>query len=440
MKAALPLATRVRLLAFQALEKISDLRGNAAAASLLTLPPAPDRPAWWVFASTIGELNAVAPLLDAVAEQLPDLAMVLITDHAHYRDSYAARYPRAEIVVSLGHSRDAEALAKLRPPRLVMLAEIPLLPSDAPCRCSAAFLLIARRRGAQLVAVNGWLYGYQPACRMDRIERGWLTRALLEQFACICVQTEEIRERLKAAGAPPAAIHVTGNLKIDVLRQEKSWQPADARYPVLMQSLADGKRLIVVAGSLTREDELVMVLNAYVALREQHPCALLVLAPRHPEVPANLRSIEEQLAQHSLNCAWRSRLMAQTVDDEASVLILDTIGELRDLYAVCTVAHVGTDHNVLEPLAYGKPTTVTAGWEVSFPSYPVYRALIESGSLLTASNAPELARHWAAATGETSSMTTYRVRSELTHASNSALAQQLLVLAPSIAPASLLAV
>ena len=150
--ARLPLGLSTRLAAFEALERLSDLRGNAAAQGSVIVPAGPARRAWWVFVSTIGELNATAPLLDALRQRLSHLQMVLVTDHAHYRDSYLARYPDAEVVVSLGHSRDAAALKVLRPPVLMLVAEIPLLPSDAPCRCSAPFLLAARAQGALLVA------------------------------------------------------------------------------------------------------------------------------------------------------------------------------------------------------------------------------------------------------------------------------------------------
>ena len=390
----LPFSTRARLRAFRALEKLSDWRGNAAAPGLSSPPPSPRRDAWWVFVSTIGELNAVAPLLDAMAAQFPDLAMVLITDHAHDLESYAARYPKADVVVSLGHSRDALALMETRPPRLVVLAEIPLIPSDAPCRCSAAFLLQARACGAHLIGVNGWLYGYGTSCRMDEIERRWLTDALLSEFDAICVQTEAIRSQLIAAGASPHHTHVTGNLKLDVLRRPPTWTPADARHPQVMQSLLDSGRPTVVAGSLTREDEIAAVLDAFGLLREAHPQALLVLAPRHPEVPDNMTQIQAMLELRQLQGIWRSLCTDGLFDPDHAVLILDTMGDLRDFYAMCAMAHVGVDHNVLEPLAFAKATSVMPGWEATYPSYPVYTALRDAGVLLTARTAEELAGHW----------------------------------------------
>jgi 3-deoxy-D-manno-octulosonic-acid transferase len=79
------------------------------------------------------------------------------------------------------------------------------------------------------------------------------------------------------------------------------------------------------------------------------------------------------------------------------VLVLDTMGELRGCYAAATLAFVGTDHNVLEPLAFGKPVFVGPGWEPTYPSYPVYTLLRDAGVLQTVDALPDLAPRWLAA-------------------------------------------
>ena len=70
------------------------------------------------------------------------------------------------------------------------------------------------------------------------------------------------------------------------------------------------------------------------------------------------------------------------------------MGELRDFYATATVAHVGVDHNVLEPLGFGKPVTVRPGWNITYPSYPVYRTLIDTKVLFEADKSGPLSAHW----------------------------------------------
>ena len=62
--------------------------------------------------------------------------------------------------------------------------------------------------------------------------------------------------------------------------------------------------------------------------------------------------------------------------------MLDTIGELRDFYAAATVAHVGRNHNLLQPLVYCKPVTTSGSREPQHPSYPVDQVLVEAGAIV----------------------------------------------------------
>lgn len=393
---------------FLALERLSDLRGNVAAqGSVIDTPPTP-QPALWVYVSTLGELNAVEPLLRRVVAQLPQLRPVLITEHAHYLPQYQARYPQASVCITRGHSRDAAQLARHFPPRLLLVAEIPCLPSDAPCRFSHAFVRAARGAGARLVLANGWLYHYTPASRMDLLERRWFERAQVQAYDLLCVQHEDIAQRLQRAGASPQRLVVTGNIKFDALPAAGGAGTAGAaidkapapRSPALLAALTATGRPVVVAGNLTRDDEQDRMLDALGQLRASHPQALLVLAPRHPEVPRNLQHLQAALQQRVLRPLLRSSLGPAGeggVPQDTDVLVLDGMGDLRDVYAVGAVAHVGVDHNVLEPLAFDKPVTVCSGWDRTYPSYPVYTLLHEAGALLQADDAVALAAHWAAA-------------------------------------------
>jgi 3-deoxy-D-manno-octulosonic-acid transferase len=387
------LATRIKWQLFRLLERLSDLRGNSAAGHLEVSPPERPTPALWVFVSTIGELNAIEPFLRQLVRRLAPLKPVLITDHPHYRDSYLARYPDAAVCVTRSHADDAAALAADYPPRLLLVAEIPCWPADAPCRFSFAFLLEAKRRGAAACLVNGWLYHYAPPCRMDSVERQLFQRDYLDAFDAIGVQTPEVRDHLLAAGAPAARLHVTGNIKFDAMHQ-LDWSPAGARSPQLLASLLASGRPIIVAGCVTDAVEQELVLDAFLALVGHHPKALLILAPRHPEVAETMQNLSRALADRRLPALYRTKIPDAPLPSQAGCLVLDSIGELRDFYAAATVAHVGVDHNVLEPLAFGKPVTVKPGWEATYPSYPVYRMLMDAGSLLEAAQAPQLASTW----------------------------------------------
>ena len=87
-----------------------------------------------------------------------------------------------------------------------------------------------------------------------------------------------------------------------------------------------------------------------------------MLAPRHPERFAEVASLIE-----NAGLSWTRRTNTpEAADTQASVILLDTIGELPAAYALATVVFVGGSivdrggHNVLEPAAAGAPVVTGA--------------------------------------------------------------------------------
>lgn len=387
------LATQLKWLAFRFLEWLSDLRGNAVAVPLEIDRAAHSEPSIWVFVSTIGELNAIDPFLKKLVSHSSHLKLVLITDHPHYLESYRSRYPDSAVVVSMGHSNDAKQLAERFLPELLVVGEIPCWPGDAPCRFSFAFLVEAKRRGARACVVNGWLYYYPPSCRMDQLERQLFHADYLNAFDLLAVQTEDVKSAMVEQGADPARIHVVGNLKFDAL-PPADWSPQQAKSPKMLSAMIAAGRPVIVAGCVTEYDDQNLVLDAFQQFQSEHPDALLVIAPRHPEVSERMAMLEAFLGQRDIPYLFRSRVGDEPITAAVACLVLDTIGELRDVYAASSVAHVGVDHNVLEPLGFGKPVTVQPGWNETYPSYPVYRLLQEHGGFTQVASADELAAAW----------------------------------------------
>lgn len=386
----------LRWAAFRALERLSDLRGNNTLGAFSLTPADARGPALWCYVTTIGELNAVAPMIEWLISQQPGLRPVLITEHAHYREAYLARLPQAVVCISRGHSADARQLARVLPPAMLALAEIPCLPSEAPCRFSYAFLRAARRHGASTLMLNGWLYHYDPPARLDQLERQLLARDFLNAFDVLCVQDADTAQHLEARGAPRERLQITGNMKFDAMRRP-DWRVEQARSPRLLGDLLRTGRPTVVGGCVTELDEQRQVLDAFARLREQHADALLILAPRHPENLERMTALLAQLGEAGLAVVRRSQLDDAPLPAHAQCLVLDTVGELRDFYAAATVAHVGVDHNVLEPLGLNKPLTIRGGWDTTYPSYPVYRLLRDRGVLHECDDAASMCAYWLAA-------------------------------------------
>jgi 3-deoxy-D-manno-octulosonic-acid transferase len=98
------------------------------------------------------------------------------------------------------------------------------------------------------------------------------------------------------------------------------------------------------------------VLEAHVRALLDRPDLALVLAPRHPERVGDVVGL---LKSRGLAAVRRSDLPARR--SPGAVIVLDTVGELAQLYAIADVVFVGGSlaplggHNMLEPALRGKP-------------------------------------------------------------------------------------
>jgi 3-deoxy-D-manno-octulosonic-acid transferase len=169
------------------------------------------------------------------------------------------------------------------------------------------------------------------------------------------MQGDAHADRIRDLGAPPERIEVTGNLKFDGLG-----------LPARPAPLADllggphwGPGPLWVAGS-TMEGEEELVLGAFRRVRQDVPEARLLLAPRHPERFAAVATLVEKAG---FPCRRRTALEPGDLEPE-DILVLDTLGELAQLYPLADVVFVGGSlvptggHNILEAAVAGKPVVV----------------------------------------------------------------------------------
>jgi 3-deoxy-D-manno-octulosonic-acid transferase len=113
---------------------------------------------------------------------------------------------------------------------------------------------------------------------------------------------------------------------------------------------------VIVAGSTMRGEE-AAVLRAFARIKTTMPSALAILAPRHPERFAEV----ERIARDAGFVTTRRSELPIDAEPRADVVVLDSIGELAQVYQVATAVFVGGSlvdyggHNILEPAVFGKP-------------------------------------------------------------------------------------
>jgi 3-deoxy-D-manno-octulosonic-acid transferase len=320
------------------------------------------KPCIWVHAVSVGEVQAAAVLVRCLHDRYPNIPLVVTTltptgeerARAMLGDRAVVRYMPLDLPGSVRRFFDRVK------PCIAVIFETELWP-NLYHECG--------RRRVPLVLASARI---SPRS-MNRYTR-FLTlfRQALSNGVVIAAQGDDDAARFRSLGADPARTHVTGNLKFDfALPPDVSTKGSELR-----QHYAEG-RPVWVAGS-THGGEEEMVLNAHREVRRVHPKALLVLAPRHS---ARFAEVGTWLERQNVRFIRRSQPAARTPDLE--VVLVDTLGELLDFYAMGDVAFVGGSlvtvggHNLLEPAALGLP--VLTGPH-NFNSEDTAKLLVDGGA------------------------------------------------------------
>lgn len=293
----------------------------------------------WLHAVSVGEVNAAAPVVDALRRERPDLRWVITTItptgsarvSALWGDSvnhvYAPYDLPGAVARFLDHYRPGVAL--------VMETELwPNLLFGCHDRRIPTYILNARLSARSL-------RGYS-------VLRPLIARTL-RTLKRIAAQSAADARRFTVLGAAPEQVLDIGNLKFDV-RMPAGLEEFRGQFRA-----AVGARPVWIAAS-THEGEEAAVLAIHRELREQWPDLLLLWAPRHPE---RFPRVQEQASAAGLRVATRTAQRWPGADSD--VLVIDTLGELSAFYACADVAFVGGSlqpiggHNLLEPAAVGTP-------------------------------------------------------------------------------------
>jgi len=303
-------------------------------------PGLPPEPRCWIHAVSVGEASAAVPLVEAIGRRWPELSIVMTTVTPTGARIVAERVGRLAthryFPVDLpGPVR--RALDAVRP-RFFIGLETELWPN---------FLRALGSRGIPAMVANGRIS--DRSFRRYQLVRGLVAR-MLSRVSVFGMQSDEDARRIIALGAPPERVVVTGNLKADLPTRPPEH---DALWGRLLGG-ADG-RLLLIAGS-THPGEEALVLDAYQSLYARFPNMRLLLAPRHPP---RADEVERLVRDRGLSVVRRS--MVPERPDPQAVIVLDTVGELADLYALADVVFVGGSlvpvggHNMLEPAQRRKP-------------------------------------------------------------------------------------
>jgi 3-deoxy-D-manno-octulosonic-acid transferase len=212
---------------------------------------------------------------------------------------------------------------------------------------------------------------------------GALAGIIFGGFDLILAQTELDKARFISLCGLAERVMATGNLKFEssIPRVSES-EIASIRADIGL----DAGRPVWVAGS-THEGEEQILLRIHRDLCAKIPNVLLIIAPRKIHRGAEIAALAGRLG---LDCGIRSK--AENAEGKA-VYILDTLGELARMYAICDIGFLGGSfapiggHNPLEVVAQGRP----ACWGPHFFNFAeIERELLQAGCAIRVSSESEL--------------------------------------------------
>ncbi len=297
-----------------------------------------DRPAGplvWGHAVGVGEAMALAGLFARMAQARPDVHFLITTTARTSGDALRRTGLPPGVQHQFAPADTPGAVGRFLNhwrPDVAVWCEMDLWPTLIDATAA---------RGIPRVLVNARL---SEASMARRRWGRWIYRALLPGFDRVFAQNDTSAAHLVALGAEPDRVVVSGTIK-------SLTPPLACDADDLSAWLAALRTRPVWLLASSHPGEETLALQAHSRLRERHPDALLIIAPRAPARGAEVAALCQPAAP--------LRSAGVHLPDDGAVYVADTIGEMGLWYRLAPVALVGGSfapvggHNPHEPLALG---------------------------------------------------------------------------------------
>lgn len=332
----------------------------------------------WVHAVSLGELRSAVPLIRALIDRGERVVTTHFTpagrreaERVFATDIAAGNLAAVWVPFELGFAY--RGFFRAFRPKLGMVMEIEIWPR---------MIFAAKAAGVSLFMCNA----QYPNKSMLRDSKLKLRHKLMQGFTGAFVKSDLQAQRFASVGVKN--IRVTGELRFD--------QP----IPQVQLDAAQALRLMVTArhvvafASITEPEE-VLILNVIKILLAAPNAPLLILIPRAPE---RFGPVSKMLALQGLRIAHRTHVLNESLlpNDPTTihntlgpgqVFLGDSLGEMYFYLALADRVVVGGgfqpkgSHNIIEPLALGRPVIV--GPDIHTIEYPAVEALAAGVCLQT---------------------------------------------------------
>jgi 3-deoxy-D-manno-octulosonic-acid transferase len=320
----------------------------------LDLGSFPSKPIWF-HAVSVGELNALIPLLtffdgfnivlSTTTESSQELAQ---KKFAHKIDEGRIKL----IYMPFDSPSTIEKTFMLIKPEALIIMETEIWPS---------LIHTASQKQVPIAIINARLADKS----FNNYKKAYFFfHWIFNKISLVLAQTPEDSRKFLSLNVSPEKVFMTGNIKFAVLPSSKKDQNPD-----LKRSMGFNYGDLVIIAASTHVGEEAAILSMYQELRLKYANLKLAIAPRHPD---RFSVVEELiLSAAKLNPVRYSKTSFKKKNEDnellksEDILLVDTIGDLMNFFAISDIAFVGGTlvdgiggHNVLEPAAFALPVVV----------------------------------------------------------------------------------
>ncbi len=335
----------------------------------------------WLQAASVGEVRVASQVIDWYSKRDDNYFFLLTVMTPQGRKLARKEVSRADLItyLPLDWGPFLFIFIKKLKPDLLLLIETELWPALIKESC---------RQKVPVAVVNGRI----SSDSFDRYKLiSFFFSPFLQRVEAFHMQSSLDRKRIIEIGAPSSRVFLSGNIKLaEVLEEANNKNYSDKLERGNNSSLfeVEGQRKVIVAGS-THPPEEEILLEIFNSLKTDFPELLLILAPRHIE---RREEIELILKQSGFSFQKRSSGTSM-ISKNVSVFLLDTLGELREVYRLANLVFLGGTlsavggHNFLEPLTQQVPV-------ITGPQVDNIKSLLpdfqDSGAVITLKNTSEV--------------------------------------------------
>jgi len=322
----------------------------------------PNKSPVWIHAASVGEVNAVMPLINLIRQRCPDIYVCLTTNTpTGSKIAYKTCPDKVEVFyLPFDYSICNRIFLKRLQPVCALIMETEIWPNlYKTCHNKNIPLLIINGRiSARTLNVSGWIKQ--------------LYATTLSYTDAILTRSDTDRTNYMTLGADPEKTEVTGNLKF-------------SRPTVTSTTPTEITRPFILAAS-TRENEELIILKSFHENNTHE--RLLVIVPRHPH---RTMEILKDIDRLGLNIAVRSR--HDPITEDTHIYLADTIGELGRFISDAEFVFMGGSlvprggQNILEVARAGK-AVIFGPYMDNFKDEA--QLLVNAGAAIQVSSADEL--------------------------------------------------